>query len=273
MRRTIAEKLSFSGAGVHTGKKNFLTIHGAELGVGLVFRVDGVDHPISTLRRAPSRRNTTLMLPDGRALATVEHILSALVGLEVDDAIIETSAGEMPIMDGSAAAFVDAITSAGFVDREGERTQIRPPSSIVIADGSSFISCAPSARPRITYVIDYPGTPIGTQLFEIELSAAEYSRTAARARTFALESEVEAMRRAGLAMGGSLDNALVIGAEGPIGEGYRFEGECAAHKALDLIGDMGLLGTMPRAHIVCVRGGHSLHGRLVDRLRNFAAIS
>lgn len=209
-----------------------------------------------------------MVFPDGSKLSTVEHLLSVIGGVGLDDVMIECDAHELPILDGSALPFAEGILEAGLVECGARENFLHITSPICIDDGVATISAIPADKTRITYIIDYPGTGIGTEMKEAFLTPDVFMSQIAPARTFALLSEIEALRGVGLAAGGSLDNALVIGADGPVGgAAYRIENECAAHKALDLIGDLILLGELPVAHYICIKGGHRLHHKLTDRIR------
>lgn len=274
MRRTLASPCSLEGHGIHTGRASRVTVRPGREGTGIVWRTGGGEFPIAEARRSDASRNTTITFPDGSTYATVEHLLSALAGLSIDDAVIECDGGEMPIIDGSASPFVRAMREAGIAETPGERPRSDLPSPVFVRDGGSSICALPDDELRVTYVVDYRGTAIGTEVKDVLLTPSVYEAEIAPARTFALLSEVEALKAAGLALGGALDNALVVGPDGPVGgTPLRVECEYASHKALDLIGDLALLGRIPTAHYICIRGGHSLHYKLVSRLRGLARIT
>lgn len=264
---TLARAVSLSGRGIHSGAESCVRIEPSE-SCGVKFRTEGGVWPVASARRRQIARNTTLVLPDGTEVMTVEHLLSSLAGMGVDDAVVEISGPEVPILDGSAAPFVRAIEDAG-VCGEPRRRGRRVFAPVAIDSGESSIQAIPSGSLRMTYIVDYPNTAIGTVMKSWLVTPEVYAAELAPARTFALLSEVEAMRAAGLAMGGSLDNALVVGPDGPMdGRPLRVEAEYAAHKAMDMLGDLALLGEIPTAHYICIRGGHALHSRLVSRLRS-----
>lgn len=267
MRRTLSDVCVFEGVGVHTGRASRVAIRPAER-CGIVFCVGGEMMPITSARRGKRDRSTEIIFQNGVSLRTVEHFLSAMMGLAIDDAIVECDGCEMPILDGSAKQIVDAMLAVGIRETDGERTARAVLAPIVVERGRAFAAAFPSRSVSFTYIIDYPGTAIGTEMIDVELDVEGYVSKIAPARTFALASEIDALRRAGLALGGTLDNALVVredGLEG--GAELRVPHEFAAHKVLDFIGDLALLGAIPTARYVCARGGHGLHAMLVDRLR------
>lgn len=267
-RTTIARVLTFEGRGLHSGAGSSVTLSPLPDGEGIRFLVGGRAFGIEESRVSDSRRCTSITFPDGSSLSTVEHMLSAIAGVGLDDVSIECPAVEVPILDGSAAPFAEKILEAGLVPKNSLKSEFHITVPICVDDGSSVITAIPSDKTRITYIIDYPGTGIGTEMVDVPLDREIFLSRIAPARTFALLSEVEALRSAGLAMGGSLENALVIGEDGPAGgASYRVDAECAAHKALDLIGDLILLGELPVASYICVKGGHRLHRKLTDRIR------
>lgn len=267
MRTTIAERIDLSGRGIHTGVESRVSVLPRDRACGIVFASSGGDVPMRDVELSDAKRCTAVRLPDGSEISTVEHLLSALVGCGIDDAAIECEGGEVPILDGSAKAFADAIVRAGARQLPGERTVRSISAPIRVDAGSSFAAAFPSQETRFTYVVDYTGTAIGSDVLDVVLTSESYMQQIAPARTFALLSEVEALRAAGLALGGSLENALVVGPDGPMDGGpLRVAHEYAAHKTADMIGDLALLGALPRAHYVCFRGGHALHRRLAARM-------
>lgn len=264
---TLAREIRFAGRGIHTGADASVRVLPSD-GGGIAFLTTDGARSITEAGRQESARNTTLRFSDGTSVMTVEHLLSALVGMGVDDAVIEIDGPEAPILDGSAMPYVEAIAAAGLTGPRREACS-RVVVPIVVDAYASMIQAIPSDDLRITYVVDYPGTAIGTVMKSVVITPETYSRELAPARTFALFSEVEAMRSSGLAMGGSLENALVVGPHGPMdGRPLRVDAEYAAHKAMDLLGDLALLGEIPTAHYLCIRGGHALHARLVSKLRH-----
>jgi UDP-3-O-[3-hydroxymyristoyl] N-acetylglucosamine deacetylase len=258
----------FEGAGLHTGRETMVTLSPLRGSEGVCFAYGGNRYSIREARTGDAPRNTTMVFPGGQTLSTVEHLLSAISGLELDDVLIEPDGPELPAMDGSALLFARRMSEIGFIEKDLEYRAPSVSVPVCVNAGKSGIAALPSDELRFTYVIDYPGTSLGTEMKDVVLTRATFLEEIAPARTFALLSEVEALRASGLALGGALDNAIVIGDDGPLNEcGYRVERECAAHKILDLLGDLALCGFIARAHYICVCGGHKLHSKLADRLR------
>ena len=186
-------------------------------------------------------------------------MLAAIAGMELEAVEIVLEGGEVPIMDGSAFPFAEAINETGFADAPGETPRRALSAPIVLEEngGRRFLAAVPSEKLCVSYVIDYSGTPVGTQNVTYDV-----------ARTFGLTSELEYLRRNGLAKGGSLDNALVFDGEGLVGDAsLRFPLECVTHKVIDLLGDLTLAGPIPTAHYVAIAAGHSIHGKLARRIR------
>jgi UDP-3-O-[3-hydroxymyristoyl] N-acetylglucosamine deacetylase len=238
----------------------------AEAGEGIMFSFGSRRCGIREASADGTRRCTSLSFPGGISLCTVEHLLAAIIGTGLDDIIIEPDGDEFPILDGSALPFASDMVERGFEESDVPRGTPSIVSCVCVEDGASSATAVPSDELRITYIIDYPGTAIGTELKDVVMTEESFLNEIAPARTFCLESEVKSLRESGLARGGTLDNALIIGDDGPIGSGYRVEKECAAHKITDLLGDMALAGFTANAHYICVRAGHSLHSRLVRRV-------
>lgn len=254
----------FCGVGIHTGREASVVVRASDEG-GVRFRFDGETFPIESARRVDAERSTTIVFPNGRRLATVEHLLSAMAGVGAGGCVVECVGPEVPILDGSAEPFARGLIEAGIAGRSRGGPSLG--SAICIGIGDRYIAAMPSDELRFTYVIDYGIAAIGCDMLDLVLTRESYLEQVAPARTFALQSEVEALLAAGLALGGSLDNALVVGPDGPIGGGLRVAHEYAAHKMLDLIGDLSLLGEIPKARYICIKGGHSLHYKLVLRMR------
>ncbi|MDR0616245.1 MAG: UDP-3-O-acyl-N-acetylglucosamine deacetylase [Synergistaceae bacterium] len=267
-RRTIKKTAAFEGIGIHSGHSASVTVLPLWDGTGIRFRFGGDIHPITDARPCEALRSTSIAFPGGQRLRTVEHLLGALAGLSISDAIIEAQSGtEFPILDGSALPYVTGLTEAGIAEKDvpaDVKVVIAP---ICVAHGASSVTAIPSETLRVTYMIDYPGTAIGTAIKDAVITPESFAKEVAPARTFALMSEVEHLRKAGLAAGGTLANTLVFGENGPLNDPpSRMDGECAAHKILDLLGDLALNGNIPTAHYICVRGGHRLHLGLAARL-------
>jgi UDP-3-O-[3-hydroxymyristoyl] N-acetylglucosamine deacetylase len=261
----------WSGAGIHSGLASSVRLLPRRPGDGITFSFGGRVYGIAEADIDGSRRNTSLVFPGGERLATTEHLLSAIAGTGLDDVLIEPEGEELPILDGSARVFADGIVSCGFEEFEAEYA---PPALCVPvceSEGRSVITAVPSEELRITYVIDYPGTPIGTEMKDSVITPEVFMADLAPARTFCLASEAWALRDAGLGRGGDENCVLVVNDGEPRGSGYRVECECAAHKAADLLGDLTLAGFVANAHYICVCGGHRLHAKLAGRLRNSAA--
>lgn len=264
-RTTLAAPAVVRGRGLFSGRPSTATILPAPPGTGLAFRTaPDTLIPATTAHLAPPprgmpARNTILAAPPATIL-TVEHILSALVGLGITDAIIEIQGPEVPIGDGSAAPFTNAISAAGTAAHATTVEPIRPTREIVIEAGAGRIVARPRQAPgaSYTYELDYgPGAPIPAQ--RATWAGEGYATQVAPARTFCLLAEAEQMRALGLFTDLSPKDMLVIGAAGPIENAYRFPDEPARHKLLDLIGDLALAGRPIQADITATRAGHALN--------------
>jgi UDP-3-O-[3-hydroxymyristoyl] N-acetylglucosamine deacetylase len=206
------------------------------------------------------------LLKDGVRLQTVEHLLSALVGLEVEHLRIEVDAEELPILDGSAAPWVDAILQAGIQVLDGRRRFIRITQPVETRDGDRWIRALPFNGLRLRYIIDFPIPALGRQSRELSLTPDKYRRELSSARTFCLAQEVDQLRARGLALGGSLENAVVFGPDGPLNDSLRFEDEAVRHKMLDLVGDLALLGAPLLGLIEAHAAGHAMHVALAQAI-------
>jgi UDP-3-O-[3-hydroxymyristoyl] N-acetylglucosamine deacetylase len=208
----------------------------------------------------------TALAHESASVVTVEHLLAALAGLGVDNAIVELSQAEVPIMDGSAAPFVYLIQEAGIRSLGVARTRMRILRPVSVADGDKSIAVFPSDEFRVSYTISFDHPLLRHQAFSSPVGAEVFAEQIAPARTFGFLSEVERLRQAGLAQGGSLENAVVLGETGVLNHPLRFEDEFVRHKVLDAIGDLSLTGYPLLGHVVVHRGGHALHTRLAAAL-------
>jgi UDP-3-O-[3-hydroxymyristoyl] N-acetylglucosamine deacetylase len=205
----------------------------------------------------------TVLKKDGATVSTIEHLMAALYAMQVDDLEIELDAAEAPILDGSAKPFVEEILAAGFKESAVAREYLHIIKPLTITHEEKRISVHPCTEYRVTYAIDFDHAGLGYQELTASLwRADQFADKLAPARTFTFEHEIAALRARGLALGGSLDNAVVIGPAGVLNPPLRFADEFVRHKMLDLTGDLSLLGRPLRGHVVAYRAGHDLHARL-----------
>jgi UDP-3-O-[3-hydroxymyristoyl] N-acetylglucosamine deacetylase len=269
-QQTIKRSVACQGIGIHSGKPAHLVIHPAPANSGINFmRLDLPGTPVIPARSArvvDSSLATTL----GNASAyvsTVEHLLAALAGLNIDNARIEVSGPELPILDGSAAHFTDLLHQAGRKSLRWPRAFFKMQKPLEIYDGDKYIGVEPALEAKISYTIDFPHPSIGRQHFTFLPQAKAFSREIAPARTFGFLQDVQKLQANGQALGGSLDNAIVLDGKGVLNpEGLRFPDEFVRHKVLDLIGDLALLGWPILGHIRVVKGSHALHQKFMQAL-------
>jgi UDP-3-O-[3-hydroxymyristoyl] N-acetylglucosamine deacetylase len=274
-QRTLAESVEARGIGLHTAVPVQVRLTPAPPDTGYVFRrtdLGGFEIPATVESVAHCSYATTLMRT-GVMLSTVEHLLSALRGCGVDNAYVEVDNLEVPIMDGSAEVFAEMIESAGLVDQPTARRVLLVREKVSAVAGNRSISIEPADAYEIDCVIDFPHPLIGVQHRSVTLDNGSFAREIASARTFGFIEEVEALRRANLIRGGSLDNAIVLTRDGMLNEtGLRWSDEFVRHKILDIIGDLALLGMPLLGRVKAERSGHLLHAGLMSSLlRNRAA--
>jgi UDP-3-O-[3-hydroxymyristoyl] N-acetylglucosamine deacetylase len=274
-QHTIAEKVSCTGVGLHSGAPVHLTLQPARAGSGIVF----VRTDLATSVEIPARPeyviDTTLATTVGvgdATVATIEHLLAALHGLGIDNVRIELDGPEVPVMDGSAASFVFLIRMAGIFEQRAPRRVLRVRKPIEVRDGDRFARIEPvSGRSgfRVSYDVDYEHPMIGRQvLHSLEVTPESFEAEISRARTFGFLRDVETMWRMGLAKGGSLDNAVLLDDHAVLNrDGVRWSDEFVRHKILDLIGDFALLGVALQGHVWVHKGGHALHQALVAEVQ------
>lgn len=267
--QTIAEAVEFSGIGLHTGERATVRILPAPAGKGIVFRRVDLDNfelraDVGSVARVAY---ATTLMSRGVWISTVEHILSALYGVGIDNAYVELDNFEVPILDGSALAYTDAIGRVGTQKQNQRRQYIRITKEFVLHDGDKTIGIYPFDNFAIQYDIDFPHPLIGRQQVDIQFTGTNYADSIAPARTFGFYHEVEKLQASGLIRGGSLENAIVLTETGMLNEtSLRFPDEFVRHKTLDLLGDFALIGQPVLGRLVAHRAGHALHTRFVAEL-------
>lgn len=269
---TLARSFELEGVGLHSGRSIQLALHPASENTGIRFvRSDLPGAPeIPALAEyvVETTLSTTLGIGDAK-VQTVEHLMAALWSMGIANAYVVVDGAEMPALDGSARVYVDAIRRAGRVEQRAPRPIMELDAKIEIDWGEKSVFVQPAPRPEITYVVDYGHPLAGPQLFEGPVTEAVFEQEIAAARTFCLLSEVEAMRKMGLAQGGTTENAVVI-ADYRYLTPLRYPDEFVRHKVLDLLGDLALTGTWWVGQVVAVKAGHALHVALARKLRERA---
>jgi len=266
---TLAQPVSFTGIGLHSGRPVEVEIHPAGANHGLRFvRVDLPGKPTiqAHYSKVVETTRATTLGEGGVTLATVEHLLAALQGLGVNNARIQVAGPELPIMDGSAAPFASLLAAAGLRALPWPRAHLLVRRPVELRQGDQWMRVIPG-EPRITYTIDFPHPLIRRQRYAVPLRAESFRAEIAPARTFGFLKEVQYLQTHGLALGGSLDNAVVLGDAGVLNpEGLRFPDECVRHKILDALGDLALLGLPLLGRLEVSRGSHELHCRFLELL-------
>jgi UDP-3-O-[3-hydroxymyristoyl] N-acetylglucosamine deacetylase len=271
-QRTLKNVIRATGVGLHTGEKVYLTLRPARPNTGIVFRRIDLPSPVEIPARTESvgdtRLSTTLVKGDVR-ISTVEHLLSAFAGLGVDNAYVDLSAAEVPIMDGSAGPFVFLIQSAGIQEQNAPKQFIRIRRTVTVQDGDKWARFEPFAGFKVSFAIDFdhPVFRDRIQKAAVDFSTTSFVKEVSRARTFGFMREVELLRENNLALGGSLDNAIVVDDYRILNEeGLRYEDEFVKHKILDAIGDLYLLGHSLIGAFSGFKSGHALNNRLLTKL-------
>jgi len=268
LQRTLKRESGCVGIGLHSGRKVRLTLKPAPADTGIVFRrVDRSHWEIPATSEHIARLNhATCLSREGVRIETVEHLLAALATLGVDNAIVELDAPEVPIMDGSAAPFIYLIHEAGIRHLARQRSYLKLTRPVAVESDGSRVAAYPSDSLRVSYTINFDHPLLRHQQRSLEIDETSFVEEIAPARTFGFLKDVEQLRQAGLALGGSLDNAVVLGEAGVLNNPLRFPDEFVRHKILDILGDLSLLGRPLLAHIVAVRAGHNLHTQLVRQI-------
>jgi UDP-3-O-[3-hydroxymyristoyl] N-acetylglucosamine deacetylase len=265
---TISQPFEVSGVGLHTGVPVHLRMTPAPAGTGIVFRRSDLDFfPIAASWKHVARVSyATSLMRQGVLIQTTEHLLSTLYSFGIDNAYIEIDNLEVPILDGSGKPFVDLLRAAGVRRLRRQRKYLRIRRPVSVQDGMKRISIIPADVFRLTCEIDFP-RPIGKQSVEMEVTPERYAAELSPARTFGFEHELDQLREMGLIRGASLESAVCFSRDGVLNPGgLRFKDECCRHKALDLIGDLALLGRPLLGHVIAERAGHAMHTALVAKI-------
>lgn len=267
-QRTLKQALGCSGIGLHSGKKVTLRLLPAPEDTGIVFRrvdQDGFEIPahISYLQKVDF---ATTLGAGGVQIKTVEHLLGAFYGMGIDNALVEINASEIPIMDGSAAPFIYLIHEAGAVNQARARRYYRVSRPMEVQEADRWIRIVPSEDLRVSYTIDFRHPLIHQQTLTLPIHPSTFEDQIAPARTFGFMKDVEALRVKGLALGGSVDNAVVLGESRALNPDLRFLNEFVRHKILDVLGDLSLCGFHVKGHVMVHKGGHRLHAEMAKLL-------
>ena len=276
-RKTIKNTVEISGIGLHKGEEIKLALksNGQESDEqGIIFkRVDVVGKnnivKVDYRNLFDLERGTNIRNEDDVKVHTIEHFLSALSVTGITDILVEISGNELPILDGSSAGFVEKLLEAEIVELESEIEPVVIKEPVIFSDekAGKYVIALPYDNFKISYTIDFNHSFLKSQYFEIEVNLENYMENIARCRTFAFDYEIEFLKKNNLALGGSLENAVVVGADGPLNpEGLRYPDEFVRHKILDIVGDLYVLGRPLQVHIIAIKAGHYVNSRLTEMI-------
>ena len=271
-QKTLKTPIGCSGVGLHSGARVAMTLKPAAPGTGIVFhrtdlRGEAAIVPASWRNVVDTRMCTALANAQGARIGTVEHLMAALYGCDIDNAVIEIDGPEVPVMDGSAAPFVFLIECAGTVDQAAVRQGIEVLREVSVLEDGCHVSIAPAAGFSVSFEIDFGNNAISRQACELELGHGSFKADLSRARTFGFVQDIDRLQAAGLARGGSLDNAVVISGNRILNDdGLRYDDEFVRHKMLDCVGDLYLAGARLLGHVTAVRSGHRHNHGLLSAL-------
>jgi UDP-3-O-[3-hydroxymyristoyl] N-acetylglucosamine deacetylase len=271
-QRTLKNTIRATGVGLHSGEKVYLTLKPAPVDHGIVFRRVDLDPIVDIQAKATNVGETTMsttLVQEGVRVDTVEHLLSAMAGLGIDNAIVELSAQEVPIMDGSAGPFVFLLQSAGIAEQSKAKRFIRIKKKVEVREGDKVASFVPYNGFKVTFEIefDHPAFKQSAQKASLDFSSTSFVKEVSRARTFGFMKDIEFLRSKNLALGGSVNNAIVVDEYRVVNEdGLRYEDEFVKHKILDAVGDLYLLGHSLIGEFVGFKSGHGLNNKLLREL-------
>ena len=266
-QQTLCDLCNFKGVGIHSGKAVNLNLYPSLPNTGIIFirtDLDRIEIPVSPKTLCHTNRATHLKY-NGATVRTPEHLLAALYGLGIHNCVIELDAEEVPILDGSARSFVEKIEAVG-IDKQGATiTPVKVADTIKVGSDQSYILIEPDIGFTVSYTLSYPHSFVGTQKYEISITSRSFKDEISSARTYGFESEISELLKRGLAIGGSLDNAVVIG-DNQYLNALRYPDELVRHKILDVIGDMAVLGTPIVGKVTAYKSGHELNAALVQAI-------
>lgn len=275
-RKTIKNTIEILGIGLHKGEEIKLTLKPSENNDerGIIFKridVSGKNNVIKVDYRNlfDLERGTNIRNEDNVKVHTIEHFLSSLSITGVTDILVEISGNELPILDGSSIGFVEKLLEAGIVELNEEIEPVVITEPIIFSDekAGKYVMALPYDGFKISYTIDFNHSFLKSQYYELEVNLENYIENIAKCRTFAFDYEIDFLKKNNLALGGSLENAVVVGADGPLNpEGLRYSDEFVRHKILDIIGDLYVLGTPIKAHIIAIKAGHYVNSRLTEMI-------
>jgi len=275
-RKTIKNTVEISGIGLHKGEEIKLTLKpsGNNNKQGIIFKridVSGKSNIIKVDYRNlfDLERGTNIRNEDDVKVHTIEHFLSSLSITGITDILVEISGNELPILDGSSAGFVEKLLEAGIVELDEEIEPVMITEPIIFSDekAGKYVMVLPYDGFKISYTIDFNHSFLKSQYYELEVNLENYMENIAKCRTFAFDYEIDFLKKNNLALGGSLENAVVVGADGPLNpEGLRYPDEFVRHKILDIIGDLYVLGTPIKAHVIAIKAGHYVNSRLTEMI-------
>ena len=275
-RKTIKNSVEILGIGLHKGEEIKLTLKLSKNNDerGIIFkRIDVSDKnniiKVDYRNLFDLERGTNIRNEDDVKVHTIEHFLSSLSITGVTDILVEISGNELPILDGSSAGFVEKLLEAGIVELNEEIEPVVITEPVIFSDekAGKYVMALPYDGFKISYTIDFNHSFLKSQYYELEVNLENYMENIAKCRTFAFDYEIDFLKKNNLALGGSLENAVVVGAEGPLNpEGLRYPDEFVRHKILDIIGDLYVLGTPIKAHIIAIKAGHCVNSRLTEMI-------
>ena len=262
-QRTIRRQVQTEGVGLHSGASVQLTLSPAAADTGVIFRApDGTLIP-AVLDRVVDGHFATTIGSFGVKVRTIEHLMAAAAAMGIDNLLVDVSANELPAMDGSSRPFVELLASAGRVTLPATRRPLVIEEPVRVEEGTRWIQVLPAESFRISYTLDHDHPAIGLQVASFVVTEEVFAEQIAPARTYGFLRDMGVMRRNGLALGGSLDNAVVVGKRSVLNETLRYPDEFVRHKILDLIGDLALLGRPLVGHVIARNGGHALNHQLM----------
>jgi UDP-3-O-[3-hydroxymyristoyl] N-acetylglucosamine deacetylase len=269
-QHTLSREVSCQGVGLHTGLKVSLTLKPAPIDHGIVFRRTDVG-PSALIEAVPENvqdtHHATTIGKNGVEVRTIEHLMAALAGMGIDNCLIDLSGPEVPAMDGSARPWVELIQGAQRKRQFAPKTYLKVRDRIVVSNGSRFLQLVPSEKLTVFYTMSFSYPFLGEQSVAYNLSRKTFIENIAPSRTYVFLQDVERLRNAGLAQGGSLENTVVVSDEGILNGGLRWRDELVRHKVLDIIGDLYLLGSPVVGTLIAYGAGHELHVQLVQEIR------